>query len=178
MRKNIRWGDYKLEILDPGEEVLTFRDSPAALIFLRRFKNDPVTMGILRETVITNFPSAWSLDAEEVLERFSLLLVSGKVSVLRALEPLGGGSAGEDSQKQTGQAAKGPTPAKKSWIEIRLVDSEGNPIPGEKYSIKLPDGSLEDGNLDSYGHAEYYEINPGTCVVGFPGLEDDEWDRI
>ncbi len=166
-----------MEILDPGEEVLAFRDYAAALTFLRRFKNDPITMGILRETLNANSPNACVLEVEEVLKRFALLLVGGKVSFLWNLKPQEGGGAGEVSQTQAGQGAKGPTPAKKSWIEIRLVDSEGNPVPDEQFSLKLPDGSLEEGHLDGFGHVEYYEINPGSCEVRFPGLEDDEWDR-
>ena len=38
---------------------------------------------------------------------------------------------------------------KKSWIEIQLIDEDGNPVPGEPYKITLPDGTtIADGTLD------------------------------
>ncbi len=43
---------------------------------------------------------------------------------------------------------------KKSWIEIELVDEEGNPVPGEKYKVILPDGqTVAEGTLDEKGFA-------------------------
>src|SRR5215472_11821248 len=45
-------------------------------------------------------------------------------------------------------------PAKKSWIEIELVDEEDNPVPGEPYRITLTDGEeVAEGTLDDKGFA-------------------------
>jgi type VI secretion system secreted protein VgrG len=65
---------------------------------------------------------------------------------------------------------------KKHWIEIELQDEEGNPIPGEAYKITLPDGStLADRTLDEKGCACVDHIDPGTCQVSFPNLDQDAW---
>ena len=65
-----------------------------------------------------------------------------------------------------------------SWIEIRLVDKTGKPVPGERYRIILPDGSVvAEGTLDSNGRARVDGIDPGSCKVTFPGLDADAWER-
>jgi hypothetical protein len=64
------------------------------------------------------------------------------------------------------------------WIEIELVDEENQPVPGEKYRIDLPDGSVVEGNLDSKGKARREGIKPGTCKVTFPNLDKEAWEKI
>jgi type VI secretion system secreted protein VgrG len=64
---------------------------------------------------------------------------------------------------------------KKSWVEIELVDEEGNPCPGERYQIKLPDGSVDSGTLDEKGKARVI-CDPGTAEVTFPDLDKDTWE--
>ncbi|MEW6518155.1 MAG: type VI secretion system tip protein VgrG [Thermodesulfobacteriota bacterium] len=65
---------------------------------------------------------------------------------------------------------------KKSWVEIKLEDQEGLPVPGERYQIKLPDGSLLDGTLDGNGFARVDGIDPGSCEVTFPNLDRESWE--
>ncbi len=66
----------------------------------------------------------------------------------------------------------------KSWIEIELVDEEGNPVPGEKYRITLPDQSVAQGTLDEKGFARVEGVDPGTCQITFPDLDKDAWEKI
>ena len=70
---------------------------------------------------------------------------------------------------------------KKHWIEIKLVDEEGIPVAGEPYRITLPDGTtVADGTLDDKGWTRVENIDPGTCKVTFPNLDQDAWegDRV
>jgi len=95
----------------------------------------------------------------------------------------------EQIQTQTGKYGETPiepyrppaSPEEKgtrtSWIEIELVDEAGGPVPGEKYSIKLPDGRTETGTLDGKGFARVAPIDPGTCEVSFPELDKDAWKK-
>jgi type VI secretion system secreted protein VgrG len=65
---------------------------------------------------------------------------------------------------------------KRHWIEIELLDEEGNPVPGEPYRITLPDGAtVASGTLDDKGWARVDHIDPGTCQVTFPNLDKDVW---
>ncbi|MBI3597286.1 MAG: hypothetical protein HY203_09060 [Nitrospirae bacterium] len=79
-------------------------------------------------------------------------------------------------------AAKRPSVApqakeKTSWVEIELVDEEGNPVSEEKYRIELPNGSIREGFLDSSGYVLLGGIDPGLCKVSFPNLDAETWER-
>jgi len=67
---------------------------------------------------------------------------------------------------------------KKSWIEIVLKDEDGEPVPGERYRVTLPDGStLAEGTLDTDGYAKVSNIDPGNCKVTFPELDGRSWKK-
>lgn len=61
----------------------------------------------------------------------------------------------------------------KTWIEIELVDTEGKPVPNERYWILLPDGSAREGRLNADGRAYVGNLDPGECDVRFPDLDND-----
>ena len=65
----------------------------------------------------------------------------------------------------------------KSWIEIEMVDEEDEPVPGEKYKITLPDDSVAEGTLDNNGFARVDGIDPGTCKIAFPDLDQEAWEK-
>lgn len=68
---------------------------------------------------------------------------------------------------------------KTSWIEIELVDEEGQPWPNEEYEIKAPDGeTIHRGRLDSRGMAHVQLKEPGTCQICFPNLDAAAWERL
>ncbi len=66
--------------------------------------------------------------------------------------------------------------SKTSWIEITLVDDEGDPVAGERYRVTLPDGStLAEGTTDDKGFARVSHIDPGICKVTFPNIDGRAW---
>jgi len=79
--------------------------------------------------------------------------------------PPGGGGGGGGTEKE------------KTWIEIQLVDEEGNPIAGERYILKITDGSTREGTLDAEGKTAVRGIDPGTCTLRFPDLDAREYKR-
>ena len=96
----------------------------------------------------------------------------------------------QERQSQTGKY--GSTPAKtyqppgpedsnaeeteRHWLEIELVDQDGNPVAGEAYHIVLPDGeTVADGTLDEKGFARLDGLEAGSCEVSFPNLDKLSW---
>ncbi len=81
--------------------------------------------------------------------------------------PGGGGSPGGG-----GGAA---TKDKPSFIGLELVDEAGKPVPGERFEVKLPEGSVVTGFLDDKGKAKVASAKEGEFEVSFPDLDKDEW---
>ncbi|MBN2035037.1 MAG: hypothetical protein JW836_17360 [Deltaproteobacteria bacterium] len=67
---------------------------------------------------------------------------------------------------------------KTSWIEIELVGEDDEPIPGAKFEITLPDGSVAKGSLDQNGFKRVEGFEKGTCKVCFPDLDKEAWEPI
>ncbi len=95
-------------------------------------------------------------------------------------------------QRQTQSGKYGSVPSKplkppqtpqekekrKSWIEIEMVDEEDQPVPGMAYRITLPDGeTVAEGTLDDKGFARVDGIEPGTCKIAFPQLDQEAWTK-
>jgi len=74
------------------------------------------------------------------------------------------------------QQAAGPAekPPPRHWLQIELVDEQGAPVPGAAYVVKTGSGEELFGNLDEGGRARIDGIDPGSCVVKFPG-HNDSW---
>ncbi|PRP90835.1 hypothetical protein ENSA5_60850 [Enhygromyxa salina] len=61
-------------------------------------------------------------------------------------------------------------------VMIELIDAEGNPVPGEPFRIKLPDGVVKQSTLDAEGKAHITGIvQPGTCEVCFYERDAEIW---
>jgi len=106
----------------------------------------------------------------------------GETGAAGALAARGATAGAGVAQKGPARGAAGQIggdkPAKKTdWIEIELVDQEGNPVPGEKYRIELPDGTVREGVLNSKGVAWEGNLDPGSCKVTFPDFDTNEWRR-
>jgi type VI secretion system secreted protein VgrG len=65
----------------------------------------------------------------------------------------------------------------KSWIEVKLVDEENNPVPGQGYEVVEGDGTVHSGSLDENGKAHVKLKNPGSCQVSFPDLDQGAWEE-
>jgi hypothetical protein len=105
----------------------------------------------------------------------------------RMLACASGGAAGAvESPVEAPQAPQKKPPKKsessdtgvKTWIAIRVLDEDGNPVPDVAYSVTLPDGSIMTGLLDDQGVARFDDIDPGQCQVTFPEIHAKEWKRV
>ena len=62
-----------------------------------------------------------------------------------------------------------------TWIAIRLSDEAGNPVPGAKYCLHMPDFSIMEGALGSEGKARVDGIVPGQASIEFPEFCNPDW---
>ncbi len=107
----------------------------------------------------------------------------GGAAAKTGVSPAGGAGSGPSAAASSSAAALTPmAPAAlkkdvKTWIEIKLVDAHGQPVPGEPYRIELPNGEVRTGSLDSKGLARIDGIDPGTCKVSFPERDKRDWKK-
>src|SRR5690349_20131431 len=171
------------------------RDRFAARQWLQQFRRDPLAMSSLRHMLANDSSGFRSLDRtsdDALLDQAALMLEHGRWHVHRSQRSrhaggrqtsrtgAGAGPEAEDDTQDTAlrasQLEKTTLPAETAptaltWVEIRLVDSDGNPVPGEAYEIVLPDGSIRSGTLSGKGLARYDRIAAGQCEVRFPNLD-------
>lgn len=90
------------------------------------------------------------------------------VRLLGQIQVIGG-----DSAESAEPAPPGP---EDDWIEIVLLDTNGDAVGDQEYVVRLPDGSERRGRLDSSGRAREEGLPPGTVTVSFPNMQsqDDE----
>ena len=67
---------------------------------------------------------------------------------------------------------------KKNWVEIKLVDMENKPVPGEAYQIWLGSEVVAEGTLDAKGHARVDGFDPTQVKVTFPNLDKSVWEPL
>jgi hypothetical protein len=91
----------------------------------------------------------------------------------------------EEQQRSKARPEKRPEPPPrtptvvKTWVEFQLIDEEdGEPVPNASYRVKLPDGSVRDGRLDSQGMVRFENIDPGQCEITFSEIDAREWHRV
>jgi protocatechuate 3,4-dioxygenase beta subunit len=64
---------------------------------------------------------------------------------------------------------------KKSWVAIKVVDKDGQPMAGEAYEIDLPDGTVASGTTGDDGKARVEGIEPGNVKIRLPNRDRRAW---
>lgn len=119
------------------------------------------------------------VDGTWLQERVADALRSGRLLAITIESPASSSSDSGDVDVviESREPEEPPAPAIKTWIEIRLKDTAGNPVANEPYTIKLPSGVTRTGTLNFDGSSLIQDIDPGTCEVSFPGIDGREWER-
>jgi hypothetical protein len=78
--------------------------------------------------------------------------------------------------EECARAAEEQAQEKSTWVEFQLVGEDGHPVADEPYRVTLPDGSVEEGNLDDDGKARVEEFASGNCKIAFPNLDQEAWE--
>lgn len=158
----------------------SFASQEDAASYLRRLAPDEATLRRLRRLVDDDSftPAAVRLDDDEVIAALAHWLSVGRLRAVECLVP-------RQFTIVAREAALEPeTPIvvgrqredeELTWIEIKLVDEDGNPVPNERYEVTLPDGRIRKGALDKDGGAYIDQIPAGQCKVCFPDIDGREW---
>lgn len=88
-----------------------------------------------------------------------------------------GSSSGAGAGAGTGAGAGGGGAAKEpelTWIEIQIVDEDGNPLVGETYEFSKTDGATAKGST-SGAALRGEQIPPGKCKLKLPDLHKNGW---
>lgn len=81
-------------------------------------------------------------------------------------------------------APRPPPQAEVDWIEIELLDQDGEPFVGMPYSIAKGEDTVSQGSLNRFGSAYVDRIDPGsyTIVIGRAGeqepVEPTDWITV
>lgn len=84
--------------------------------------------------------------------------------------------ANKDAASSDAQSASEEEEKKTAWIEVELVGEDKKPIPGERFRVTLPDGSVAEGTLSDKGTVRLEGFEPGSCKITFPDLDQDAWE--
>ena len=180
MRLLLRQGAAHLQILS-RHHVRELRDVAAAREFLAPLLRDPLNLAEARHALGTITIDDGIVD--ELAKRIvaeGLQVVSCGDSYVAALQTTVSSSSSSTQDQttplqdeQAAQAAQATAPAadEQHWIEIELLDDEGNPVADEMYFVELPDGSKLSGRTDGQGRARVDGVDPGTAKVSFPDLD-------
>jgi len=68
-------------------------------------------------------------------------------------------------------------PTDTAWVEIELIDQNGEPVPGEPYRLIDSAGRVFKGSLDQQGFKHIDGVAPGECQVTFPKRDRSVWRR-
>lgn len=94
-------------------------------------------------------------------------------------EPGGGGGGGRPPGPGPDQPAPPENPPDQplpaTSVEVKVVDREGDPIGGVRYELTLASGEVRSGTTDPEGMVREDGLDPGTCQLTLPDLDDGEW---
>jgi hypothetical protein len=85
-------------------------------------------------------------------------------------------ATGGEPQGQSLVDGSPPPIEEKNWVELELVDEDGNPVPNARYKLCLPDGTERVGTVGDDGRRREDGIPAGICKVTFPDFDAAEWE--
>ncbi|HYR29299.1 MAG TPA: carboxypeptidase-like regulatory domain-containing protein [Thermoanaerobaculia bacterium] len=190
MRLFLQDGPARLQILSRSH-VREFRDVGAAREFLRPLLATEGNVTAIRSAV--GYEHANAFGDHDLLDHLARRIVSEGLQIvscadgyLAAIQGTFTSQAAQTAAQQTTTttpledeeaAATTATPEETHFIEIELVDDDGNPVANEAYLVELPDGTQKTGRTDGGGRAKITGVDPGTAKVSFPDLDKSAYKK-
>ena len=111
------------------------------------------------------------LEDTDIVRDLAAALAAGRILAVRLPAPVLVTFDVRAGEPPPGQEPEGRPRRAQNVIEIELVDTEGKPVPNERYWILLPDGTVREGRLNAEGRAYVGNLDPGECDVRVPDLD-------
>ncbi|WP_417698152.1 hypothetical protein [Pseudomonas sp.] len=99
------------------------------------------------------------------------------VAVEAVVAPVSAAARKPSRVKASSESVNPLEPVALTFVEIELLDMQGQPVSGEPYVIVLPNGTQRSGVLDELGRARAEGVDPGNCQVTFPKLDQRAVER-
>ena len=167
------------EVAEGGEQ-LRFTDIATAEAFLHRFMPSDADARVIGSLATELRHGVAAPDRRTAVRCVAAALVADRLRVVRRYSKInmsGDAQAREKKDNELLNPFGGSGPAlDRDWIEIKLIDQEGNAVAGERYVIVTPDGRESRGYTDSLGMARLTRIPSGQCEVSFPDLDTKSWE--
>jgi hypothetical protein len=64
------------------------------------------------------------------------------------------------------------------WVQLELVDQDGQPVANEPFEVEDSNGNVRKGVLDEKGFGEVGGLAPGECQVSFPERQWKHWLQL
>ena len=84
-----------------------------------------------------------------------------------------GGGGGSDVPPGGNDAP--PDEDELSFVDLELVDAEGDPVPNERYRVTAANGQVFEGTLDASGQAHVEQVAAGECKIEFPDRGEHDY---
>lgn len=68
--------------------------------------------------------------------------------------------------------------ALKTWVDFKLIDDEGNPVPDRKIQVTLPGGRVIEGVTNADGCFGFDQLDPGECEVTLLDLPEHSCELV
>jgi hypothetical protein len=155
-----------------GRVALDLRDEASARAFARQLGSIAENLAPLRAMIANEAGSGLRLDEDALLVAVAAALRSGRLRASAVpWAPLSAKDGEGDSQPDAREWLA-PLAPSKTWIAMKLLGEDDQPIPGARYWIKLPDETVREGYLDGQGYAYFGDLDPGQCEIRWPDLDD------
>jgi hypothetical protein len=166
-------------------QLMRFPDVTVAIDFLRGLLNSPSGPARLRE-LLSGMELSVRFTGEPdhgVLERLAWDLVMGNVRATEITPDLQEGVPPAEEPPRPPESPPPPRVARRvermDWIEIQVVDPDGEPVRNVRYKITWPDGGTEsEGRTDRNGIARVDPIQPGVCEISLVDYHETDWEPV
>lgn len=66
----------------------------------------------------------------------------------------------------------------KTWVDFKIIDDDGKPVPHRRIKVDLPDGRSIEGVTDGDGCFGFDAIDPGDCQLTLLDLPEESCKLI